>query len=116
MVKIFQFITALSIYRWLKPRIKSLGLLCAFIYLIFYLHNEFLEWSKLTENLGLVGYSYILKNLLIIITLLIYFLIMRIKSFKEETDNSILKGDGFDKFRSMKKVRTKSQQILENKK
>ncbi len=116
MVKIFQFITALSIYSWIRPRIKSLGLLFIFICLIFYLHNEFLEWSKLTENLSLIGYSYILKNLLIIITLLVYFLIMRIKSFKEETDNNIVKGDGFDKFRSMKKLRTKSQQILENKK
>ena len=110
-------ITALKIYNWLKPKIKSLSILLIFVLVIIYLHNEFLEWSNITENKNFVGYSFIIKNLLLFLAILFYFLILRVQSLKNVANikTTIDKGDGFDKFRNKKKLKTKAQQILENK-
>ena len=117
MIKIIKFFTALQIYKWLKPKIKSLSILLIFVLVIIYLHNEFLEWSEITENKNFVGYSFIIKNFLLFLAISFYILILRIKSLKESTnlENKINKEDGFDKFRNKKKLKTKAQQILENK-
>ena len=117
MIKIIKFITALQIYKWLKPKIKNLSILLIFVLVIIYLHNEFLEWSEITENKNFVGYSFIIKNLLLFLAILFYILILRLQSLKESTnlENKINKEDGFDKFRNKKKLKTKAQQILENK-
>jgi len=112
---IIKSITALQIYKWLKPKIKSLSILLIFILVIIYLHNEFLEWSEITENKSFVGYSFIIKNLLLFLAILFYFLILRVQSLKNVANikTTIDKGDGFDKFRNKKKLKTKAQQILE---
>ena len=108
-------ITALKIYNWLKPKIKSLSILLIFVLVIIYLHNEFLEWSEITENKNFVGYSFIIKNLLLFLAISFYILILRLQNLKESTnlENKINKEDGFDKFRNKKKLKTKAQQILE---
>ena len=115
MIKIIKFFTALQIYKWLKPKIKSLSILLIFVLVIIYLHNEFLEWSEITENKNFVGYSFIIKNLLLFLAILFYFLILRVQSLKNVANikTTIDKGDGFDKFRNKKKLKTKAQQILE---
>lgn len=115
MIKIIRFFTALQIYKWLKPKIKSLSILLIFILIIIYLHNEFLEWSEITENKNFVGYSFIIKNLLLFLVISFYILILRVQSLKESTnlEVKINKEDGFDKFRNKEKLKTKAQQILE---
>ena len=115
MIKIIKFFTALQIYKWLKPKIKSLFILLIFILAINYLHNEFLQWSEITENKNFVGYSFIVKNLLLFLAILFYILIIRVQSLKDAANikSAIDKGDGFDKFRNKKKLKTKAQQILE---
>ena len=115
MIKIIKFFTALQIYKWLKPKIKSLFILLIFILAITYLHNEFLQWSEITENKNFVGYSFIVKNLLLFLAILFYILIIRVQSLKDAANikSTIDKGDGFDKFRNKKKLKTKAEQILE---
>jgi large-conductance mechanosensitive channel len=115
MIKIIRFFTALQIYKWLKPKIKSLSILLIFILIIIYIHNEFLEWSEITENKNFVGYSFIIKNLLLFLAISFYILILRVQSLKESTnlEVKINKEDGFDKFRNKEKLKTKAQQILE---
>ena len=115
MIKIIRFFTALQIYKWLKPKIKSLSILLIFILIIIYLHNEFLEWSEITENKNFVGISFIIKNLLLFLAISFYILILRVQSLKESTnlEVKINKEDGFDKFRNKEKLKTKAQQILE---
>jgi hypothetical protein len=117
MIKIIRFFAALQIYKWLKPKIKSLSILLIFILIIIYLHNEFLEWSEITENKNFVGISFIIKNLLLFLAISFYILILRVQSLKESInlEVKINKEDGFDKFRNKEKLKTKAQQILENK-
>ena len=66
MLKFFQFITALSIYKWLKPKIKGILILIGCVLTTIYLHNEYLNWALITDNLSYVGFSFILKNIVIL--------------------------------------------------
>ena len=80
---------------FLKPELKIVLrniILCAlFIILILYIHFEFIGWSEISGNNQYLTFSYILKNILILSSLvLLFFSIKRSK----------LKNDGFDKFRN----------------
>ena len=67
-------------------------ILCAlFIILILYIHFEFIGWSEISGNNQYLTFSYILKNILILLSLVLLF--FNIKRSK-------LKNDGFDKFRN----------------
>ena len=115
MLKFFQFITALSIYKWLKPKIKGILILVGCGLITIYLHNEYLNWALITENLSYVGFSFILKNIVLIIIVFSYLINLRIQNLKDDKidKSKIIVGDGFDKFRVKQKLRTKSEQILE---
>ena len=114
---IIKFLVATSVYRWAKPKFKSLVILISVVLLTLYFHNEYLDWSDRTNNEKYIGLSYIIKNLLLFFAIGFYILLLRIQHLKstEEIIEEKQIGDGFDKFRNKDKLKTKSQQILDNK-
>ena len=64
----------LKIYFWLKPRLLNLSVLIFSIIIISYVHSEYISWVEISEKKILLGYSYILKNVLILLAIFIYFL------------------------------------------
>ena len=75
----------------LKIVLRNIVLCALFILLILYIHFEFINWSEISGNNQYLTFSYILKNILILLSLvLLFFSIKRSK----------LKNDGFDKFRN----------------
>ena len=115
MIKFLQFLSALSLYRLLKPVMKNTFILLVVILATIYFHNEYLKWSDLTNNKEFIGLSFIIKNFLLIVAVAVYFILVRIQSLKNNVEIEQKKqiGDGFDKFREKKKLKTKAQQILD---
>ena len=64
----------LKIYFWLKPRLFNLSILIFTIIIISYAHGEYISWIEISEKKIFLGYSYIVKNILILLSILIYFL------------------------------------------
>lgn len=143
--KVYQFFITLVVTKilfWAKPELKivvrNLVICALFIFLTIYLQSEFLKWSEISENKQYINLSFILKNLLILVSLVI--VIFSIKKSKkksdgfekfrdrnlqtvvekklkpqESTNNSEIDDTYFDKFRSKKKLRT-TQEIKLGKK
>ena len=111
---IIKLLVATSVYRWAKPKFKSLVVLISVVLLTIYLHNEYLEWSDRTNNEKYIGLSYIIKNLLLFLSIGVYLLLLRIQHLKstEEITQEKQIGDGFDKFRNKDKLISKSERIL----
>ena len=111
---IIKLLVATSVYRWAKPKFKSLVILISVVLLTLYLHNEYLEWSDRTNNEKYIGLSYIIKNLLLFLSIGVYLLLLRIQHLKstEEITQEKQIGDGFDKFRNKDKLISKSERIL----
>ena len=111
---IIKLLVATSVYRWAKPKFKSLVILISVVLLTLYLHNEYLEWSDRTNNEKYIGLSYIIKNLLLFLSIGVYLLLLRIQHLKstEEIVQEKQIGDGFDKFRNKDKLVSKSERIL----
>jgi|TARA_B110000971_G_C19923162_1_gene460235 predicted membrane protein len=82
----------------LKIVLKNFLISTIIIVIIIYSHNEFLNWSTTSGNIEFLKLSFIFKNVLIFITLLILFFSIK---------RSKLKNDGFDKFRNRKLRTTK---------
>ena len=114
---IIKLLVATSVYRWAKPKFKSLVILISVVLLTLYLHNEYLDWSDRTNNEKYIGLSYIIKNLLLFLSIGVYLLLLRIQHLKstEEITQEKQIGDGFDKFRNKDKLMTKSEQIFDKK-
>ena len=114
---IIKLLVATSVYRWAKPKFKSLVVLISIVLLTIYLHNEYLEWSDRTNNEKYIGLSYIIKNLLLFLSIGFYVLLMRIQHLKstEEIVQEKQIGDGFDKFRNKDKLKSKRDRILDSK-
>ena len=104
-----------------KKFIKGILITAIIILITIYLHSEYLSWSEISGNSKFITSSYIVKNLIILISLISLYLYLRKPSKKiypkvkgEEkiyTKNS--KEDYFDKFRNKEKLKTKAEQILE---
>ena len=111
---IVKLLVATSVYRWAKPKFKSLVILISVVLLTLYLHNEYLDWSDRTNNEKYIGLSYIIKNLLLFLSIGVYLLLLRIQHLKstEEIVQEKQIGDGFDKFRNKDKLISKSERIL----
>ena len=111
---IIKLLVATSVYRWIKTKFKSLVILISVVLLTLYLHNEYLDWSDRTNNEKYIGLSYIIKNLLLFLSIGIYLLLLRIQHLKstEEIIQEKQIGDGFDKFRNKDKLISKSERIL----
>ncbi len=118
-------ILATKLMTWAVPDTKKFikGILITVIIILItiYLHSEYLSWSEISGNSKFITSSYIVKNLIILISLISLYLYLRKPSKKiytkvkgEEkiyTKNS--NEDYFDKFRNKEKLKTKAEQILE---
>ena len=84
-----------KILLFFKPELKIVLrniILCAlFIILLIYIHYEYISWSEISGNNQYLTFSYILKNILILLSLILLFFSIK---------RSKLKNDGFDKFRN----------------
>lgn len=110
----------LKIYFWLKPRLFNLTVLIFSIIIISYVHSEYISWVEISEKKILLGYSYIIKNILILIAILIYFLTSKkqTKSIEEANEKyESISPDRKKTFVSLKekgKLKTDYERILED--
>ena len=118
-------ILATKLMTWAVPDtkkfIKGILITAIIILITIYIHSEYLSWSEISGNSKFITSSYIIKNLIILISLIFLYLYLRKPSKKiypkvkgEEkiyTKNS--NEDYFDKFRNKEKLKTKAEQILE---
>ena len=67
------------IYLWVKDKLGAILFLFISIFLIIYFHNEYLKYIEYKEKFveSYVGLSFIIKNILINLTLLTFFLLKR---------------------------------------
>jgi len=99
------------------------GIITTAITIIFtiYFHSEYLRWAEISGNINLVSTSYILKNLIILISLIaLYFYLKKTpkKAYakvkgEEKIYTKNNNEDYFDKFRNKDKLKTKAEQILD---
>ena len=110
----------LKIYFWLKPRLFNLTVLIFSITIISYVHSEYISWVEISKKKILLGYSYIIKNILILIAILIYFLTSKnqtksIEKVKKKYES--ISPDRKKTFVSLKergKLKTDYERILED--
>ena len=82
----FQFLTKLFIYRqiynFIKDRIFGISFTAIMIFLIIYIHSEYLNYVEFKEktSANYIGLSFIIKNGLILIVTLSYFYFYRFLS------------------------------------
>ena len=104
-----------------KRFIKGIAITAVVVFLVIYFHGEYLRWAELSGNTTYLSISYIIKNLIILVSLII--LIIYLKKTKKKVYAKV-KGeekiytkkadeDYFDKFRNKEKLKTKTEQILE---
>ena len=86
-----QFITKLLIYRqiynFIKERIVGISFTAILIFLIIYIHSEYLNYVEFKEKTtaNYIGLSFIIKNSLILIVTLSYFYFYRFLSKAKKT-------------------------------
>ena len=119
------FILASKLMMWAVPDskrfIKGIVFTVAVILLTMYFHSEYLRWAEISGNINLVSTSYILKNLIILVSLIFLYFYIRKPTKKvypkvkgeEKIYTKNNKEDYFDKFRNKDKLKTKAEQILE---
>ena len=125
--KINQFITFIlgtKLMMWAVPDskrfIKGIAITAVAVLLVIYFHGEYLRWAELSGNTTFLSISYIIKNLIILISLIILFIYLKktkkITYAKVKGEEKIYtknaKENYFDKFRNKEKLRTKGEQIL----
>ena len=91
----FQFLTKLFIYRqiynFIKERIVGISFTAIMIFLIIYIHSEYLNYVEFKEktSTNYIGLSFIIKNSLILIVTLSYFYFYRFLSkAKKKIENN----------------------------
>ena len=118
-------ILATKLMTWAIPDTKKFikGILTTGIIILItiYLHSEYLSWSEISGNSKFITSSYIIKNLIISVSLISLYLYLRKPSKKiypkvkgeEKIYTKNTNEDYFDKFRNKEKLKTKAEQILE---
>ena len=104
-----------------KRFIKGILITLVIILLCIYFQSEFLSWSEISGNTKFISSSYILKNLVILVSLIVLFFYLKTPGKKvyakvkgeENIYTKNKKEDYFDKFRNKDKLKSKVQQILE---
>ena len=87
----FQFLTKLFIYRqiynFIKERIAGISFTAILIFLIIYIHSEYLNYVEFKEktSANYIGLSFIIKNCLILIVTLSYLYFYRFLSKAKKT-------------------------------
>ena len=118
-------ILATKLMTWAVPDtkkfIKGILITAIIILITIYLHSEYLSWSEISGNSKFITSSYIIKNLIILVSLISLYLYLR-KPYKkiypkvkgeEKIYTKSTNEDYFDKFRNKEKLKTKAEQILE---
>ena len=103
-----------------KRFIKGIAITAVVVFLVIYFHAEYLRWAELSGNTTYLSSSYIIKNLIILISLIVLFIYLKKTKKKayakvkgeEKIYTKSTNEDYFDKFKD-KKLRTKAEQILE---
>ena len=118
-------ILATKLMTWAVPDtkkfIKGILITAIIILITIYIHSEYLSWSEISGNSKFITSSYIIKNLIILVSLISLYLYLRKPSKKiypkiKGEDKIYTKNtneDYFDKFRNKEKLKTKAEQILE---
>ena len=104
-----------------KRFIKGILITVLIVLLCLYLHSEFLSWSEISGNTKFLSTSYIIKNLIILISLVVLFVYLKTPGKKvyakvkgeEKIYTKNNNEDYFDKFRNTDKLRSKQERILE---
>ena len=121
MFKLIKFIGQIfylrKFYRWVKPSLVSFVILFLAIVFILYAHSEYISWVEISGRKIFLGYSYLLKNILIIISIIAFYIYARGQQKKSPKVEKIVqeeeKYDGFDSLRKKEKLKTEYEQILE---
>ena len=117
--KIFKVGFYLKAYLWIKPRILGLSILIISILAISHVHSEYISWVEISGKKIFLGYSYIIKNVLIALLIFFYFIFLKKKEIKSVTQNIAqepLTDKQEDAFRSLKEkgdLKTEYQRILD---
>tara|TARA_Y100000590_G_C15370690_1_gene882425 strand:- start:288 stop:668 length:381 start_codon:yes stop_codon:yes gene_type:complete len=88
---------------WIKPKLHGLLTLSLVIFLIFYIHGEYLSYVEFSEkfetNDRFIGTSFILKNVLMLIAVVFYLtFVFFIKKTRDNEDSpSAVKKEKIDK-------------------
>ena len=88
---------------WIKPKLHGLLTLSLVIFLIFYIHGEYLSYVEFSEKLEtndrFIGTSFILKNVLMLIAIIVYltFVFFIKKTRDNENNQSAVKREKIDK-------------------
>ena len=104
-----------------KRFIKGIVAAAAVVLLVIYFHSEYLRWAELSGSTTYLSISYIIKNLIILISLIILFIYLKKTKKKvyakvkgeEKIYTKKADEDYFDKFRNKENLKTKTEQILE---
>ena len=110
----------LKIYFWLKPRLFNLSVLIFTIIIISYVHDEYISWIEISEKKIFLGYSYIFKNILILLSILIYFLVTKNMTKNQIEINekfesiNINRKETFVHLKKKGKLKTEYERILED--
>ena len=123
--QIVGLILATKLMTWVVPDskrfIKGITTTAIIILFVIYFHSEYLRWAEISGIINLVSTSYILKNLIILISLIgLYFYLKKTpkKAYakvkgEEKIYTKNNNEDYFDKFRNKDKLKTKAEQILD---
>lgn len=123
--KFATFLLGLKVLSWVAPDtnrfIKGILITLAVILLTIYFQNEYLNWAEVSDTKKYLTLSYIIKNLIILVSIIYLFFYLKKpvrKVYKkvpgEEKIYTKKSGeDYFDKFRNTKKLKTKAEKILE---
>ena len=104
-----------------KRFIKGIVIAAAVVLSVIYFHGEYLRWAELSGNTTYLSISYIIKNLIILISLITLFIYLKKTKKKvypkvkgeEKIYTKNANEDYFDKFMHKDKLKTKAEQILE---
>ena len=121
MFKLIKFIGQIfylrKFYLLVKPSLVGFVILFLAIVFILYAHSEYISWVEISGRKIFLGYSYLLKNILIIILIIAFYIYARGQQKKspkvEKTVQEEEKYDGFDSLRKKEKLKTEYEQILE---
>ena len=112
-----QTLLLIKLYRLVKPSLTGLIILFLAIVFILYAHSEYISWVEISGRKIFLGYSYLLKNILIIISIIAFYIYARGQQKKSPKVEKIVqeeeKYDGFDSLRKKEKLKTEYEQILE---
>ena len=118
-------ILATKLMTWAVPDtkkfIKGILITALIILLSIYLQSEYLSWSDISGNSKFITSSYILKNVIILISIITLYFYLKRPSKKtypkikgeEKIYTKNTNEDYFDKFRKKDDLKTKAERILE---